>query len=125
MCSKATGLLTGAGMIGTGKNKQFSYPYPYPRFTRTRTRMGYPNPCSCLLPDTIDLTIPPNFTPSGIKLNGATQALIYAALISHRNLPLTKSAQDMIKTTQQGIQTVTNTLETTRKIWLSTCHPNI
>ena len=50
MRSKAMGLLTGAGMIGTGKNKQFSYPYPYPRFTRTRTRAGYPNPYSCLGP---------------------------------------------------------------------------
>ena len=48
MRSKATGLLTGAGMIGTGKNKQFSYPYPYPRFTCTCTHVGYPNPCSCL-----------------------------------------------------------------------------
>ena len=38
----------GAGMIGTGKNRQFSYPYPYPHFTRTRTHAGYPNLCSCL-----------------------------------------------------------------------------
>ena len=53
MRSKATGPLTGVGMIGTGKNKQFSYPYPYPRFTRTRIRTGYPNPCSCLAPTVV------------------------------------------------------------------------
>ena len=45
MRSKATGPLTGAGMIGTGKNKQFSYPYPYPR--------GLPKPV--LMPNDMDI----------------------------------------------------------------------
>ena len=48
MHSKAMGLLTGVGMIGMGKNKQFSNPYPYLHFTHTCTCVGYPNPCSCL-----------------------------------------------------------------------------
>ena len=43
------GPLTGVGMTGMGKNRQFSYLYPYPHFTRTHTCAGYPNPCSCLV----------------------------------------------------------------------------
>ena len=45
---KAMGPLTGAGMTGTSKNRQFGYPYLYPHLTCTRTRADYPNPCSCL-----------------------------------------------------------------------------
>ena len=45
---KATGPLTGVGMTGMSKNRQFGYLYLYPHLTCTRTRAGYPNPCSCL-----------------------------------------------------------------------------
>ena len=78
-----------------------------------------------LIPDNIDLSIPPSFDPTGLRLSTMTQASAYAFVSNHGPPPPSNRARINLDRTRATLIDVNNREESNSHLWLKCRHPDI
>ena len=76
-------------------------------------------------PNTIDLTVPPNFDPLGLRLCALTQASAYAFLNTLDPPPPSERAQINLECAQATLKDVNKKEMSDANLWLKSRHPDI